>query len=134
MAESCLAILLLLAAVDLRHHLLPKRLCYLLILSTFLAAAIDTALLSSVTIAAAIFFVYLAMSRIVRGGFGYGDIRLAPSIQIQNSIFDSAALHLLSWVIAGLFILLMVCANRQIQGRIPFAPYFFVASLISQPF
>lgn len=109
-----LSLLILLASSDLKFHLIPKRVNFLA-----LGSIVPVISIAGLLWAVGIYFLYLALFRLSRGGIGYGDVRLAPVAAILLPEASPTTAHLLAWVISGGY---AIFTNQGKQVRLPFAP------------
>ena len=75
-----------------------------------------------------IWLIYVGIFRLSRGGVGYGDVRLAPVALLVSDGFGGAmALHILAWVLGGVFLATIVHRKHE---NLPFAPFLWLSALI----
>ncbi|MFD1213510.1 prepilin peptidase, partial [Arthrobacter sp. GCM10027362] len=132
----------LLAAIDIRHKLLPNRLVapfllgalLLLGLASLMTGAWDR-MLGGVLGGAGLFAVYLALALIRPGGIGMGDVKLAAAVGLYAGylgfgswLFVLMGAFLLS-AAAGIALLLTRRATRD--SEIPFGPAMILASVLA---
>ena len=122
MLTCSLSFLVLLACCDYQFHLIPKRLNFLA-----LGAMIPAVGLTGILWAVGIFFLYVFLFRLSRGGLGYGDVRLSPLGAVVLPEATPISAHLLAWMIAGGIALLLI---RERQKRLPFAPAIFSSIIL----
>lgn len=114
-------LVLLMAAADLRFHIIPKHLNY----SCF-AILLFTPSFELLFWSLGLFLVYLTIFKASSGALGYGDVRLAPVAAISAQNQSPLAIHVFAWALAGLYLL----SKGEFRRSLPFAP-FFAVSLIT---
>ncbi len=129
--ESILNItLILISATDIRFRIIPKRITFL---SYLLLYSLN---ILNLFIGLMVYLIYVLMAKIFhiltsKVGIGYGDIRAAGLvIGFDQSLESGLKIHLLAWLIAGTFWILM----NAIRGRwksLPFAPFLTLAVYLS---
>ena len=132
----------LLAVIDLQHHLLPNRLVVpsigigaVLLVAAALAEQDRDALLRAVLGAAVLFVVFLVLALISPGGLGMGDVKLAGLVGLYLGWIGWDAV--LSGAVAGFVIqallALVLLAGRRIglRGELPFGPAMLLGAAVT---
>jgi leader peptidase (prepilin peptidase)/N-methyltransferase len=132
----------LLAVVDLQHHLLPDRVVLPgVVLGTALlavAAAAEpawSALLRAVLGAAALFLVFLVLALVSPGGLGMGDVKLAALLGLYLGWVGWSAVllgGLLAFAVQALVALVLLAARRVgRRGDLPFGPAMLLGAALA---
>jgi hypothetical protein len=116
------ALLLSISAADLRYRRIPKHLNLLWVIVNSVLKP------ESVLLVAFVYLFYLSLKLIFKSGIGYGDVRFAPitaflSVSPTQCLFT----HLLSWTIAGIWVLI---TPRSRRSSLPFAPFLAAAVIL----
>lgn len=142
-AFLCLAAAaVLLAVIDLRHHLLPDRVVLpslgIATLLLTLAAAADghwAALLRAVVAAAVLFLVFLILALIDPSGLGFGDVKLAALVGLSLGWLGWGAVLLgavAGFVVQALLALVLLAARRvELRGELPFGPAMMLGAALA---
>ena len=132
----------LLALIDLRHHLLPDRVVLPgLVLSGALllvAAAAEPAwpaLLRAVLGAATLFLVFLVLALVSPGGLGMGDVKLAALLGLHLGWvgWPAVLLGALAAFVVQALVALVLLAARRVGRRsdLPFGPAMLVGAALA---
>jgi leader peptidase (prepilin peptidase)/N-methyltransferase len=132
----------LLAAIDVRHHLLPNRLVgpflvgavALLLLAT-LATGSWTRLLLGLAGGVALFAIYLVLALIKPGGIGMGDVKLAGVIGLYAGYLG---ISMWTYVLLGAFLLnvlvaivLLLLRKISLRSETAFGPSMVAAAVLA---
>ena len=132
----------LLAVIDLRHHLLPNRVVVpsivigaVLLLVAALGGQEWAALLRAFLGAVALFAVYLALALISPRGLGFGDVKLAGLVGLYLGWIGWDALVVgaaAGFVIQALLAALLL-ATRRVgrRGELPFGPAMLLGAVVA---
>ncbi len=124
-ASALMCVMLLVAATDLEHQLIPNRVVYpALALAPLVAVAGGHTIWESVAGAAVGFGLMAAPYLLTRGGMGAGDVKLAALIGAGTG-FPEVLVALFAGVVAGGLVALVLLASGR-RGRkdaIPFGPF-----------
>ncbi|UOY03081.1 prepilin peptidase [Blastococcus sp. PRF04-17] len=136
------AVGVLLAAIDLRHRLLPNR----VVVPSIgigagllaLAAAVEQdgpALLRAVLGAVVLFALFLVLALIAPSGLGMGDVKLAALLGLflgwvgWQAVFVAAAA---SFVVQAVLALVLLATRRiGLKGQLPFGPAMLLATVLA---
>lgn len=132
----------LLAVIDLQHHLLPNRVVVpsigigaVLLLAAALAEREWDALLRAVVGAAVLFAVYLALALISPRGLGMGDVKLAAFVGLYlgwigwGAVLVGAAA---GFVIQALLAVVLLAGRRiGLRGELPFGPAMLLGTAVA---
>ncbi len=120
---------------DFRYHLIRNR--DLKVALICLAPFVE---LNGLILGISNFILYLLVFLFSRGAIGFGDVKLSfmLGIYLGNNGFDISKLFLanfISWLLALAAIVLLGCFGRRMQqGRIAFAPFLFIGTVIELVF
>ncbi len=132
----------LLAAIDVRHHLLPNRLVgpflvcavALLLLAT-LASGSWTSLFLGLAGGAGLFAIYLVLALIKPGGIGMGDVKLAAAIGLYAGYLG---ISVWAYVLLGAFLLnvlasivLLLMRKISLRSETAFGPSMVAAAVLA---
>jgi leader peptidase (prepilin peptidase)/N-methyltransferase len=132
----------LLAVIDLRHHLLPDRvvlpslgIAVVLLAGAAAAHGDGAALLRAVVAAVVLFVVFLVLALIAPSGLGFGDVKLAALLGLYlgwlgwNAVLLGAAA---GFVVQALLSLVLLAARRiSLRGELPFGPAMLLGAALA---
>jgi leader peptidase (prepilin peptidase) / N-methyltransferase len=126
-------VLVLLAAIDLRHHVLPNDIIFpaVLVIGVLVALASPGDFLSHLAAGAALGFFFLAFALFFAGSLGVGDAKLGflLGLALGAATLTAVAIALFGLLLAALWIL----ATQGVAARkkaIPFGPFLALGGII----
>ena len=122
------------ACIDLRVHRIPNAVVLAIlvvgVLSQLLQAGLAPAL-ACLSAACASGGLFAALAALTRGGFGWGDVKLAAAMGWVLGPTATAAALAATAVAGGLVAAaLLLVRHRGLRDPLPFAPFFFVGGLV----
>lgn len=132
----------LLAVIDLQHHLLPNRVVLpsiglgaVLLLTAALAEQRWDGLLGAALGAAALFLAFLVLALISPRGLGMGDVKLAGLVGLYLGWFGWAAVlfgAVAGFVIQALLAVVLLAGRRiGLRGELPFGPAMLLGAAVA---
>lgn len=135
------AALLVLAATDLDQRLLPDVITLPLIPLAFVAVVLgwdpllagkSLALPSAIAAGAGAPLVLALTDRLLRGGLGIGDLKLAASLGLVSGVSRLVSGLLLASIASGIVLVALIAARRiGLRTAIPFGPILIVAGFVA---